>query len=61
MAIFFGVAAWGFGSKRDEGRLADQQVTRAFYESQGTNWTTMEEAAVRAGHALDWNDPNDPN
>ena len=61
MAAFFGVAAWGFGSKRDEGRLADQETTWAFYESQGENWTSLVEAAVRAGHAPNWNDPNDPN
>ncbi len=28
MAAFFGVVAWGFSSKRDEGRFADQEATR---------------------------------
>ena len=55
MGAFFGTATWGFGSNWAGPMKADEEVTRAYWEKQGTNWTSLVYAAVAAGHAPDWN------
>ena len=52
------LALFGFGSSSYyDAMKADEKVTLAYWEAQGTNWTSSVSAAVAAGHAPDWNDP----
>ena len=57
VVMFFGAATWGFGSNKDGAWKADEEVTRAYWEAKGANWTNMVTAVVEAGRGPVWDDP----